>query len=143
MLKTKYPIFKCLHRGEKGLTLIELLIVIAILGIIAAVIIPNIAGFLVSGRIAAANTELENVKTASLGYYAGVGNNTWPETSLDLVTTGYLSGTLKADYTFDEYGWVDSGDPMIAGGWGDTIEFTDVVSTPEGHSGHWVADTTP
>jgi len=139
MLKTKYPIFKCLHRGEKGLTLIELLIVIAILGIIAAVIIPNIAGFLVSGRIAAANTELENIKTASLGYYAGVGNNTWPTTSADLVNNGYISGTMKAAYTFDVYGWVDSGNPLIAGGWGDTIEFTDWLSTAEGHSGRWIA----
>ncbi len=45
MPKTKYPIFKCMHRGEKGFTLIELLVVIAILGIIAAVVVLNITGF--------------------------------------------------------------------------------------------------
>src|SRR5512136_313097 len=113
---------RTMHSGEKGLTLIELLIVIAILGIIAAVIIPNIAGFMVSGRIAAANDELANVRTGALGYYAGVGNNTWPTNSSVLASTGYLSGTLKAAYGFDSYGWIVTGDPNIAGGWGDTIE---------------------
>jgi len=128
-----------MYSGEKGLTLIELLIVIAILGIIAAVIIPNIAGFMVSGRIAAANDELANVRTGALGYYAGVGNNSWPADSDTLTTSGYLSGTLKATYTFDSYGWIVDGDGNFTGGWGDTIMFTDAVSTPTGHSGKWVA----
>jgi type IV pilus assembly protein PilA len=128
-----------IHRGEKGLTLIELLIVIAILGIIAAVIIPNIAGFMVSGRIAAANDELANVRTAALGYYAGVGNNSWPADSDILATTGYLSGTLKADYTFDADGWISDGDPTITNGWGTTIMFSGYVSGSTGHSGKWVA----
>jgi len=101
---SKYPIFKCMHRGEKGFTLIELLIVIAILGIIAAVIIPNIAGFMTSGNIAAANTEAENVKTGSLAFYAEYG--AWPVDSNNL-TPDYVSGTLKADYYFDsDYGWI-------------------------------------
>jgi len=64
MPKTKYPIFKCLHRGEKGFTLIELLIVIAILGIIAAVVIPNLGRFMGRGKVEAANTEAHNVQTA-------------------------------------------------------------------------------
>ena len=63
-------LMKKMHRGQKGLTLIELLIVVAILGIIAAVVIPNLSAFMVTGRISAANTEAENVKTASLAYYA-------------------------------------------------------------------------
>ena len=64
MPKTKYPIFKCLHRGQKGFTLIELLIVIAILGIIAAVVIPNLGRFMGRGKVEAANAEAHNVQTA-------------------------------------------------------------------------------
>ena len=110
---------KGLRRGEKGFTLIELLIVIAILGILAAVIIPNLAGFLKTGNLAAANTELENVKTAGLGYYADH-NATWPATSDDL--TAYMAGTLKAKYTFDSAapaptGFIYLGEPVATTGW--------------------------
>ena len=85
-----------LHRGEKGFTLIELLIVIAILGIIAAIVVPNVAGFMITGTLNAANTEAENVKTAALGYLAE--HSAWPTDSSELGS--FLEGTLKADYTF-------------------------------------------
>lgn len=132
---------KMIHRGEKGLTLIELLIVIAILGIIAAVIIPNIAGFLTSGNVAAANTEVENVKTGALGYFAKY--NMWPVDSNNLtdpVAGTFVSGMLKAYYTFDtDFGWIMTGSTnSSAGGWSG-IEFTGAVGGVSGMSGHWQA----
>ena len=51
-------------RGEKGFTLIELLIVVAILGVLAAVVIPNVGRFIGRGEEEAADTELTNVQTA-------------------------------------------------------------------------------
>ena len=51
-------------RGEKGFTLIELLIVVAILGVLAAVVIPNVGRFIGRGETEAAETERTNIQTA-------------------------------------------------------------------------------
>jgi type IV pilus assembly protein PilA len=51
-------------RGEKGFTLIELLIVVAILGVLAAVVIPNVGRFIGRGESEAGETEFSNVQAA-------------------------------------------------------------------------------
>jgi len=51
-------------RGEKGFTLIELLIVVAILGVLAAVVIPNVGRFIGRGEDEAAATEFANIQTS-------------------------------------------------------------------------------
>ena len=51
-------------RGEKGFTLIELLIVVAILGVLAAIVIPNVGRFIGRGEEEAADTEFTNVQAA-------------------------------------------------------------------------------
>lgn len=130
MTKTKYPIFKCLHRGEKGFTLIELLIVVAILGIIAAVVIPNLGAFMITGKLSAANSEVENVKSASLAFYAE--NSVWPTTSGDL--DEFLAGNITGTYEFDtDYGWVYD----ATAGW-DELTWELGVLGPTGGHGKWI-----
>ena len=51
-------------RGERGFTLIELLIVVAILGVLAAVVIPNIGRFIGRGEEEAKETEFANIQAA-------------------------------------------------------------------------------
>ena len=113
---------KGLRRGEKGFTLIELLIVVAILGILAAVIVPNLATFLGTGKVAAANTEVANVESAALAYYAD-NNGAWPTdtngatNSLRHPPTGssYIDKDAGFNYAFDTYGKVSITDGTTYG----------------------------
>ena len=58
---------KYMRRSEKGFTLIEVLVVVAILGILIALVILNVLGMMNRGEVEAKLTEQHNLQT---GVYA-------------------------------------------------------------------------
>ena len=57
-------LLKRIHQGNKGFTLVELLVVIFIMGVLAAIVIPNFSGIVDEGETEAAAAELSIVQTS-------------------------------------------------------------------------------
>ena len=63
-------------KNEKGLSLVELLAVIVILGIVAAIAIPSIGNIIDNSRIKGIKADAANVVSAAQIYYADSGTTT-------------------------------------------------------------------
>ena len=56
--------FRMMRRSRKGFTLIELMIVIAIIAILAAILVPNFIRARAQGQLTACKSNLKNIGTA-------------------------------------------------------------------------------
>src|SRR3974377_774586 len=68
---------KSILAGQKGFTLVELVIVMAVIALILAVVIPNLRGMQQEGQLTKAEGELQTLKTAVTSYWRNKGN-TYP-----------------------------------------------------------------
>ena len=64
-------------KGQKGFTLIELMIVVAIIGILAAIAIPNFLQYQMKSRQSEAKTNLQAIKTSEVSFQAERGCYRW------------------------------------------------------------------
>jgi type IV pilus assembly protein PilA len=101
---------RSIHRLNKreGFTLIELMIVVAIIGILAAIAIPNFLRFQLRSKAGEGKVNLAAIRTAEEGFFAEF--STYVEASV-------LSPTAEANLDVSKTIWTDNGgfDQM---GWG-------------------------
>lgn len=103
-------------KNEKGFTLVELLIVVAILGILVAVVLPNFTGLLSNASTSAGSAELRIVQTAVDVKMADTSSSTTTPIAVatnDMTATGFglspqymRSATTTGTYTVDATGKV-------------------------------------
>ena len=86
------------NRDEKGFTLIELMIVIAIIGILAAIAIPQFSAYRTRSYNSVAQSDLRNAATAQEAYV--IDNNTYCSTAATL-SNGDYGFFNSADITFE------------------------------------------
>lgn len=80
---------------RKSFTLIELMVVIAIIAVLAAVVAPQVFRQVAKGRAASAEAFYNSVKVAATSYFSD--NGVWPPTCLNTAcntsANGFVTGT--------------------------------------------------
>jgi type II secretion system protein G len=122
-------------RRQKGFTLIELLIVVAIIGIIAAIAIPNLLNAINRGRQKRTMADMRNIATAVESYvvdynfYPKVETGRIPAALLSYIEPTYMRTLPARDGWNNAYYWLGSTDGIEYTVWsGGRLQKTDLDS---------------
>jgi len=101
------------HRAQSGFTLIELMIVMAIIGILITLAIPSFVGAIKHAREAALKEDLQTMRTAIDTYT--MDKQKGPQSLDDLVQDGYIRAIPEDPMTRSKDTWVtDSSESMVS-----------------------------
>ncbi len=109
-----FPFFLPRRRSERGFTLIELLIVVAVIGVLVAILIPNFMRSRTQAQIAASKTNIKAIATALESYF--VEKQTYPtDPTLGVLVAGSFIRWIPPDpCTNSAYVYTPSGTPPFA-----------------------------
>lgn len=93
---TPADVARAVPATQAGLTLIEMIVVLAIIALIAALIVPNVIGRPDQARVTVAKTDLRTI-SAALKMYR-LDNGDYPTTEQGLAALAAKSGTGNASY---------------------------------------------
>ena len=82
-----------MNKGQQGFTLIELMIVVAIIGILAAVAIPAYQDYTIRAQVSEGMSLASGAKTAMAEFYNATGRFPSNNASLGLATAASIKGT--------------------------------------------------